>query len=607
MKKIVTGLMTVVFLFCGWTVPGHAKEELACLKTPIIRASDYGVGVGKSWPRPVLAPYFNMGTYVRKEGYHYKGAPNLVAFAEDTGFDYFNLGFIQGVFTESDRIHWGWAGYGELSEGSTDPQYLGIKRTLKEFRESGRDFTVSFGGAKPTAFWQMTEDVDVLVNTYREIIQGYGLTRIDLDIEGTGTGYAKNKVNAKAIKRIQEETGVQVTLTLPVMPQGLIKAGQDDLRAYLEEGVQLELINIMTMCYGGGVTDYVQASKEAVENTKEQVKHFFHTYQGITLTEEQAYQKIGSTPLIGARAGHPTFTQEQMKELVAHAREKKIGQLAFWSVGRDAQIENQDGMIEPLYSYSPIANGFLRSEPVTVRFETAGGSRITDQTIEKGEKLSRPADPVKDGFTFQGWYKDAAHTEAWDFSQPVMSDLILYGKWEAKTPPQQTKKGKTDKRTNNFQIGNLEAELVEAFESEKGIELNSPVKKEVAVKNTGSIPQFVRVMIHPEIVQADGTILPSKIGKVIHLDISNEWQAGGDGFYYYKGRLESKDTTPNLFTTVRLDSGLSAEYKDAALELQLKVEAAGTTTDSYRDTWWRGENPTTGELGGINQVLSGLQ
>ncbi|WP_175580095.1 MucBP domain-containing protein, partial [Enterococcus florum] len=406
------------------------------LQKPSFRASDYGVGVGKNWPSPVLAPYFDMGSYVTKAGYHYNGAPNLAAFMNDTGFDYLNLGFIQASAMESDRIQWGWAGLSALGEGSSHAQYQGIKRSLREVRERGGDFTVSFGGASKTAFWAMTQDVTILTNTYRDIINGYALTRIDLDIEGGGMDVAQNRANAQAIKRIQDETGVQVTLTLPVMPQGLIASGQSILRTYLEEGVKLELVNIMTMCYGGGVTDYVQGSKDAVENTKNQVKNFFQTYQGISLTDEQAYQKIGSTPLIGARAGHPTFTQDQMQDLVAHAKEKKIGQLSFWSIGRDAQTETKDGVIEPIYSYSPIAHEFLGNEQVTVHFETNGGSELMDQAIEKGEKLLRPADPVKEGFTFKGWYKDSQLTEAWDFDQLVTTDMTLFAKWEAQAAVQ---------------------------------------------------------------------------------------------------------------------------------------------------------------------------
>ena len=45
-------------------------------------------------------------------------------------------------------------------------------------------------------------------------------------------------------------------------------------------------------------------------------------------------------------------------------------------------------------------------EKVTVTFEMKGGTpAVAAQTIEKGAKATKPADPTKDGFEFLGWYK----------------------------------------------------------------------------------------------------------------------------------------------------------------------------------------------------------
>ena len=43
---------------------------------------------------------------------------------------------------------------------------------------------------------------------------------------------------------------------------------------------------------------------------------------------------------------------------------------------------------------------------------------------------TKPTDPVIDGYTFWGWYKDAACTVEWDFANDlVTSDITLYAKW----------------------------------------------------------------------------------------------------------------------------------------------------------------------------------
>jgi uncharacterized repeat protein (TIGR02543 family) len=69
-----------------------------------------------------------------------------------------------------------------------------------------------------------------------------------------------------------------------------------------------------------------------------------------------------------------------------------------------------------------------------IRFESNGGSATPLQLIPPGEKITRPADPVRTGYTFGGWYADSALTISWDFNQIVSSDNItLYAKWAANT------------------------------------------------------------------------------------------------------------------------------------------------------------------------------
>ena len=56
-------------------------------------------------------------------------------------------------------------------------------------------------------------------------------------------------------------------------------------------------------------------------------------------------------------------------------------------------------------------------------------SVVTD--LSSGDKLTKPETPVKDGYTFAGWYKDSACTQAWDFETGISGDMTLYAKWTA--------------------------------------------------------------------------------------------------------------------------------------------------------------------------------
>ncbi len=67
----------------------------------------------------------------------------------------------------------------------------------------------------------------------------------------------------------------------------------------------------------------------------------------------------------------------------------------------------------------------------TVSFDTGeGGSAVASQQIGYNEPASRPeTDPERGGYTFGGWFADAACEIAWDFEQPVLVDTTIYAKW----------------------------------------------------------------------------------------------------------------------------------------------------------------------------------
>ncbi len=62
----------------------------------------------------------------------------------------------------------------------------------------------------------------------------------------------------------------------------------------------------------------------------------------------------------------------------------------------------------------------------TVDFNSDGGSDISDSVVNEGEKVTKPTDPTKEGFTFAGWY--SGETE-WDFNTPITADILLTAKW----------------------------------------------------------------------------------------------------------------------------------------------------------------------------------
>ncbi|MBD5508843.1 MAG: leucine-rich repeat protein [Lachnospiraceae bacterium] len=66
-----------------------------------------------------------------------------------------------------------------------------------------------------------------------------------------------------------------------------------------------------------------------------------------------------------------------------------------------------------------------------ITFETNGGTKVEDQTINDGEKSTEPEQPTKENNRFIGWYKESTFKNEWDFSKDdVNENITLYAKWE---------------------------------------------------------------------------------------------------------------------------------------------------------------------------------
>ena len=70
-----------------------------------------------------------------------------------------------------------------------------------------------------------------------------------------------------------------------------------------------------------------------------------------------------------------------------------------------------------------------------VSFDSQGGSTVPEENVQYDTLISQPAEPTKIGYTFVGWYKEAACQNIWDFATEKMpaNAVTLYAKWEANT------------------------------------------------------------------------------------------------------------------------------------------------------------------------------
>lgn len=121
-----------------------------------------------------------------------------------------------------------------------------------------------------------------------------------------------------------------------------------------------------------------------------------------------------------------------------------------WPAGGDTLVMRLDDLREKNYRFtveiskdgregttytvdcSALMSPSTPSEPqsFTVTFNKQDGSSNTEQSVTSGEKIIKPADPTRTGYTFGGWYKNEACTEPWNFdTDTVTKNLTLYAKW----------------------------------------------------------------------------------------------------------------------------------------------------------------------------------
>lgn len=75
-----------------------------------------------------------------------------------------------------------------------------------------------------------------------------------------------------------------------------------------------------------------------------------------------------------------------------------------------------------------LITGCNKNSNYTIAFESNGGSLIEPITITDENNFSLPENPIKEGFTFDDWYKDNEFLEPFIYHK-LTSDITVYAKW----------------------------------------------------------------------------------------------------------------------------------------------------------------------------------
>lgn len=89
---------------------------------------------------------------------------------------------------------------------------------------------------------------------------------------------------------------------------------------------------------------------------------------------------------------------------------------------------------------------FVKGQKYTVTFDSNGGSVVSSVQVKKGDKVSKPSEPTRDGYVFSGWY---LNDTLYDFDSAVLEDITLVAKWSSKEDGSTTVKSYTMKFDSN--------------------------------------------------------------------------------------------------------------------------------------------------------------
>ncbi len=313
------------------------------------------------WGKSFFAPYIDMGAYP---------VPNLLALSKTYGTSLVTLGFMQA----DQNGNLAWAGLAALEPSSTNEQAVAINTSIATFKAAGGDVMISFGGASGTSIAQAYaakgRSAQELANAYAAVIDTYGVTHIDFDIEGAAVADpASVALNSQALALLQKQKPeLHIWYTLPVLPTGLTADGLNVVESAVKAGVKLDGVNVMAMDYGesaaptsgAGAKTMGAYAIQSARSTYTQLKSLYGKYG-----QSFGYSQIGVTPMLGVNdVLTEVFTVADAQALEDFARANGIGMLSMWQVLRDTPgtlgqaSTGASGLSDPQGAFSKVFNDY---------------------------------------------------------------------------------------------------------------------------------------------------------------------------------------------------------------------------------------------------------
>jgi hypothetical protein len=271
-------------------------------------------------PQPLFSPYVDITLNTHWDSQTQDMEPmDLLTPAKELGIKSYHVAFI----TDSGQCQPAWGGQQAYSLA----KHWG-KKEFDKLAVNGMKTIASFGGASGTDLSYYCNNKQ-LVKLFKDVIHDYHAQTLDFDIEN-GTANISRIMDALQ-ELVQEYPEIQLSFTLPVMPEGLTSVGEDIVRAAKEKGLNFH-VNIMAMDYGpvyaGDMGDYAISAATQL--------HTFLQHLYPEKRPEAIWNMVEVTPMIGVNdVNIEQFTLSNADQLKQFAHSRQLGGIAMWSFTRD--------------------------------------------------------------------------------------------------------------------------------------------------------------------------------------------------------------------------------------------------------------------------------
>ena len=259
------------------------------------------------------------------------------------------------------------------------------QQDVQSYIAGGGRVILSFGGADGP-FLEDDCSTSQLYSIINNLVSTYKIYYLDFDVEGgeVDDTTAANTRNA-VIKQLQAAyPNLYVSFTVPVGSGGLPGDVAGLIQNAKNAGVKINIVNIMTMDYGGDTGGASSEGGTAIDSANATFNQLRSIYPN--LSTAQTWGMLGITPMIGLNDGSTTnnpseqFTPSDATKVTQFAEANNIGLLSFWAINRD-----QGGVVNSENDLDLFDNsGYSKLEFYNIMKAAQNGGGVVNGTFPAG-------------------------------------------------------------------------------------------------------------------------------------------------------------------------------------------------------------------------------